>query len=380
MAKLNMTVLMMQLMEHIESAFNKISITTHFTSVKEIIASDDNSAEFIREVLHDENYTALEHDNPMFEFAKSRAQHSVLTFFIGLAFLDFCDFRRDIAKDVLNSDNEEDVISLWMLTALYHDWAYHSDDLRKMDLDFHKIIKYDLLTDDYKEVSWLQALQSFSSIHPHILAFTYDEIRAYDQYARRYHAERPDDTEKVDHGILSGIKIFDRLVKRIGAEISKGSNTASIQTRLLHSKIACLTIAQHNFFRSDNAMTDKKYGIALRKLHSTSDFKISMDTPLLLLLSLVDTFECIKRFGQAKNVRNYLQKNTILESIELCVSPEIISIDYSNLSTKIQKKDIILQECFTNYIGCLNSIGTWTSFSSNQGLDGVVTINMNNAS
>lgn len=127
-------------------------------------------------------------------------------------------------------------------------------------------------------------------------------------------------------------------------------------------------------------MTDKKYGIALRKLHSTSDFKISMDTPLLLLLSLVDTFECIRRFGQAKNVRNYLQKNTILESIELCVSPEIISIDYSNLSTKIQKKDIILQECFTNYIGCLNSIGTWTSFSSNQGLDGVVTINMNNAS
>ena len=63
MAKLNMTVLMMQLMEHIESAFNKINITTHFTSVKEIIASDDNSAEFIREVLHDENYTALEHDN-----------------------------------------------------------------------------------------------------------------------------------------------------------------------------------------------------------------------------------------------------------------------------------------------------------------------------
>ena len=78
----------------------------------------------------------------MFEFAKSRAQHSVLTFFIGLAFLDFCDFRRDIAKDVLNSDNEEDVISLWMLTALYHDWAYHSDDLRKMDLDFHKISVY----------------------------------------------------------------------------------------------------------------------------------------------------------------------------------------------------------------------------------------------
>lgn len=379
MKELNITISTNHLMECIEAVYYRSGIVTHFSSVKEIIASDENSAAFIREVLDDESFSALEHENPLFEFAKSRAQHSVLTFFIGLVFLDFCDFRREIANTVLNSYNEKDVISLWMLTALYHDWGYHSNDLTKMDLDFRKIIKYDLLTDDYKEESWLQILQDFSRLHPHILAYTYDEIKNYDRYARSYHAKYPNDTEKVDHGILGGMKIFDRLVKRIGVEVSKDVITSSTQKRLLCIKIACLTIAQHNIFKSSSVENDKNYGIDLRKLHSTSDFKISMDTPLLLLLSLVDTFECIKRFGQAKNESKYLQKNTILESITLGVSPQIITIDYSNLSDKIQKKDTNLHECFTKYINGLYNIGTWTSFSCKQGHDGIVTINLNKA-
>ena len=380
MKELDKTISTNQLMEYIEAAFYRSGIVTHFPSVKEIIASDENSAAFIREVLDDEDYTALEYDNPLFEFAKSRAQHSVLTFFIGLVFLDFCYLRRNIAKTVLNSDDEKDVISLWMLTALYHDWGYHSNDLTKMDLDFRKIIKYDLLTDDYKEESWLQVLQDFSRLYPHILAYSYDEIKSYDKYARSYHAKYLSDTEKVDHGILGGMKIFDRLVKRIGAEASKKAITSSTQKRLLSIKIACLTIAQHNIFKSNSVESDKNYGIDLRKLHSTSGFKISMDTPLLLLLSLVDTFECIKRFGQAKNESKFLQKNTILESITLGVSPQIIKIDFSDLSDRIQKKDTNLQECYNDYIGSLQNIGAWTSFSCKQGLDGIVSIKMSNSS
>ena len=117
MKQFDMTIPTMQLMEHNEATFNKSSTTTRYSSIKEIIATDENSAAFIREVLDDENYTALERDNPLFEFAKSRAQHSVLTFFIGLAFLDFCGFRRVIAKTVLHSDDEKDVISLWILAT-----------------------------------------------------------------------------------------------------------------------------------------------------------------------------------------------------------------------------------------------------------------------
>ena len=81
MKELDKTISTNQLMEYIEAAFYRSGIVTHFPSVKEIIASDENSAAFIREVLDGEDYTALEYDNPLFEFAKSRAQHSVLTFF-----------------------------------------------------------------------------------------------------------------------------------------------------------------------------------------------------------------------------------------------------------------------------------------------------------
>lgn len=188
-----------------------------------------------------------------------------------------------------------------------------------------------------------------------MLAYTYDEIRAYDAYAREFHKGRHD-TEMVDHGILSGALIFDRLAKGI----RKDAPNDAVK-RLRFTKTACLTIAQHNIFKSPNIETDKKYGDTLQKLHSTSDFRISLDTPLLLLLSLVDTFECIKRFGQSENERQYLQKHTILQSIVLDVLPDSLSIDYATLSGRIQAKDERLRECFTRYKNGLCGIDYWTA-------------------
>ena len=63
----------------------------------------------------------------MYEFAKSRAVHSVLTFFVGLAFMGFGDLTNAIAKSVLNTNDSKDVVRLWMLTSLYHDWGYYSE-------------------------------------------------------------------------------------------------------------------------------------------------------------------------------------------------------------------------------------------------------------
>ncbi len=358
------------LMALVEEAFIKANLPTRFKNVCEIIASDDNSAEFIREVLQDKEYRSADQSSPTYEFSKSRAQHSVLTFFVGLIFMEFGDFRQKIGDAVFNSGKSENVIRLWMLTALYHDWGYYSEDVKKEDLDFRKIIKYNLLTDDYGDVEWLHPLKNFSIAHPHILAYTYDEIMAYDQYSRLYH-KCSDDTERVDHGILGGIKIFDRLVR----EISKDA-TSIREERLLFAKIACLTIAQHNIFKSNSKNSDLKYGDALRKLHSNSEFRISMDTPLLLLLSLVDTFECIKRFGQAQNERNYLKKKTILESIEVSVSSTRIKINYSLLEKRIQDKDQELKDCFSKYFTRLFEIDSWTTFSTHKELEKTISIQM----
>ena len=343
------------LMVQIETAFNRFSIKTNFTSVKDIIDSDESSARFIREVLHDEDYNTFDSSNSMYQFSKSRAQHSVLTFLVGLVFMDFCGFNHEISKKVLNSDSEEDAIQLWMLTALYHDWGYYSEDLKKGNLDYGSITKYDLLSDTYENAEWLNPIRDFSIRYPHVLAYNYEEIKAYDRYARSFHENRPKDTERVDHGILAGVKIFDRLVRGIGKNPEAGQGN-----RLLKAKMACLTIAQHNIFKSSSFDSDSKYGDQLKKLHSTSDFRINMDTPLLLLLCLVDTFECIKRFGQADNERTYLQKTTILNSIAITIHPDSVAIDYTQLANRIQAKDIELQNCFAWYISCLCGIGSWT--------------------
>ena len=366
------------LINRIEDAFIKAKLPTRYNSVSEIIASDENSASFIREVLHDNEYSALNQNNPMYEFAKSRAQHSVLTFFIGLVFLEFCHFDEMIANDVLETNDRTEAVRLWMLTALYHDWGYHSEDVQKPELDFGKITKYDLLTDEYGKEAWLHPIQDFSQRHPSVLAYTYDEIKAYDRYARGYHAKNDNDTERVDHGILSGVKIFERLAKEIRkvALTELTINADYIEKRLRYAKIACLTIAQHNIFKSSNKDKDVEYGDALIKLHSTSSFRISRETPLLLLLSLVDTFECIKRFGQSKNERKYLQKGTILQSIALDVHQESISIDYTELAAKIQEKDNSLRECFTRYKKDICGICSWTVFVVEQVSDEHIVIRL----
>ena len=113
----------LHLLGRIEAAFQKAGISTCYQSVGEIIATDEDSAAFIREVLTDSEYTSPQEDSPIYQFAKSRAQHSVLTFFVGLVFLEFCDFEQMIARNVLKSEDRADVVRLWMLTALYHDWG-----------------------------------------------------------------------------------------------------------------------------------------------------------------------------------------------------------------------------------------------------------------
>lgn len=367
-----------QLMESIETAFKKSGISTRFDTVEEIIKTDENSAAFIREVLHDEDYHIPDHADSMYAFAKSRAQHSVLTFFVGLVFLEFGNLGDEILEKVVGSNDKMDMISLWMLTALYHDWGYYSEDLRKSELNLNKLTKYFLLTDAYNEPDWLLHINGFTKKHPHVLAYSYDEIRAYDQYARTIHPFNENDMERIDHGILGGVKIFDRLVRGISRDVKAHleTNLNAITKRLVFAKIACLTIAQHNIFKSEDADHDQKYGDELRKLHSDSPFRISTDTPLLMLLSLVDTFECIKRFGKLDKESKYLQHITILKNIKLSISLHSIAIFYSSLMEKIEKKDELLKQVYSKYLESLCKIGTWTAFSAIKEADNTISIRM----
>ena len=114
----------LELLQHMELALKRTGLKTRFNTVSEILENDENSAEFIRAVLHDDDFIDLTPKNDLYEFSKDRARHSVITFLIGIVLMDFYDIGKVITNKLLNNKSKEQLTHLWMLTSLYHDWAY----------------------------------------------------------------------------------------------------------------------------------------------------------------------------------------------------------------------------------------------------------------
>lgn len=198
------------------------------------------------------------------------------------------------------------------------------------------------------------------------MAYTYKEIEAYDDYARKkLHPRFPEDHELLDHGILGGVKIFDRLVRRQVKRRKDDEDYSSkeYEQDLLNAKASCLTIAQHNIFKSSSTSDDVKYGPELTKLHSPSNFVISINTPLLLLMSLVDTFECVKVFGKSNNVHGSLRASTVLGKISVIVNLDSVIADFSKLAEYINN-NLALIDKLDHHIGQVCDLNKWTAFTA----------------
>lgn len=324
--------------------------------LEDVLATDEDCAAFIRQVLDDASYSiaGATRNKKQYDFSKDRAKHSVITYFMGLILAKFGDLEARINSLMPESGTFE---HLWMLTALYHDWGYYSDRINNGSLKLRSVVKHYLLSDIDLD-SRLGKLANYEISHPEALAYSYDEIEEYDAYARRYHGLRPNDYEKIDHGILGGVIIYDRLIKKA---LGFGKND-----ECLAAKASCVTIAQHNIFKSSSEKMDLEYGSRLKKLFHDSSFVITTETPLLFLLSLVDTIECVKRFSGESNKDRYFHTKTVLSNIELDVSRERIRIDYRKFRTAIEKKnknvlEASLAERYRKYTDGILSFDHWTS-------------------
>ncbi len=326
--------------------------------IQEFITDDAKSVEFIRSILQDDEFNMPSRGDLLYNLAKARARHSAITFLIGLVLFKFENFERMILDSsyMQRTDGHTAAVRLWMLTALYHDYGYSLTDIRNAEIGLKSKIKYYLLDDTYPHEQ-LKILRQFSTCHEDALAYTYDEIEEYDKCSRRW-GWRQRSEEKVDHGILGGVRIFDRLVKRAIKEFPINSK------ELIAIKTSCLTIAQHNIFKSESKETDNYYGDTLTKLYYASPFVIDNCAPLLLLLSLVDTFECVKKLSKGENEKQYLKTLSILSSISLRVSQEELTIDFSKLDKRIQDKNSeILKTAYMDYKQNLLKLEHWTSFA-----------------
>ena len=302
----------------------KLDTKSGYETIDEFITDDGKSMQFIKSLSN-----VFEVNNGgVYEIAKIRARHSVITFLMGMIF------------------------RLWLLTSLNHDIAYFSDRLKNGKIDYKKTFKY-YLFDENSEDDFLKYVRLFPKQYMSTLAYSYEEILLYDKYARKYHKEKGDTKEQVDHGILGGVITFYNSIRKIK---KSGCN----ENEILIAEASSLTIAQHNIFKSSSKECDRKYPEGLlKKLGHDSSFRINRKTPLLLLLSLVDTIECVKKFGkkdQEDNGNKSFEALTVLKSIFVFSDKEKIEIDLSEFAKKMKKKGIDKEE----YWKSISTLSNWT--------------------
>ena len=343
---------------------NNTDLSEQYPRIQEVIKDDTQSVAFIRAVLNDDSFGQPEEDSPLFNVTRARARHSVLTFFIGLVFAPFENdklFSR--FSGIYNATDDPTLgFSLWLNVSLNHDKGYYDDRIFKLSDKVKS--KYDLLTDDYPGA--LQSLNQYSKRFPGAMAYSYADILQYEKAAMAFHVKQKAGEKKsekkqemVDHGILGGRLVFDRQVR----DALKAKEPPRAK-QLLQIKTCALTIAQHNMFKSATKEDDAAFPNKPPTLRHTSKFKISPKTPLLLFLSLIDTFECVKKFSKSEN-DFYLQTLTVLSKIKLSIDEHEIRIDYSELHDHIlSKRNDALIEKMDQYFDGMKTLGEWTDFAT----------------
>ena len=351
---------MKTMMEFIDIAFHLYGgYHGPYESVREFIGNDDKC---LRLIYH---FLDLGRDDTTVLYKKNfnRASHIIVTFLLGIGI----ETEQKILEgvNVLNSMPDE---YLWMLTALLHDYGYFRKELLvSKSLDDLKL-EYNLLTDQYLDKS-LSCLNGYTNNYAQYCTYSYKTIKNYYEYRRRHVFKGDENGEMNDHGIMGACLAFSQYVRfYLKNETTKtlisNEYVATLQkTEPLLYKTACLLASQHNMFRSESPEKDLEYReYGLTQLLSNTPILIDGRNPLLLMLSLVDTIECSKRFSKRTNRKKYLQTITILEKTSIEVSKEQIVIDYTELHQYMNKKDRIeLLSQLDRHIKNISGLGSWTS-------------------
>ncbi|MCH5171819.1 MAG: hypothetical protein J1F31_03180 [Erysipelotrichales bacterium] len=324
---------------------------------------DEAETKSFSELIKDENlcldfvYKIYEFSDTKSQLNKHRASHIIVNWLMGIG-LD----------RVLKLPNHSGLQSLffsqlWLQTSIIHDYGYFCKEIREKNVLLKKITdKYDLLI-DYYDVDFLKCLNNFSDSEEmkNCLTYKYDLIRNYFEYSKEYHKD--DYNETCDHGIVGGCLAFKRYCENIKKAKNAGIEPSDVITKI--QKMACIVAASHNIYKSADKSQDEIYiENKLCDILSTSEIKITRSNKLLLILSLVDTIECTKRFSAKKDPKNYLIQTTTLKYVDIFIENNVIKLDYSRLYeyiTKTRKSDE-MKENLDKHIKGIKNLPNWTEF------------------
>ncbi len=263
--------------------------------------------EFIQNFLHRAGKNGGEgkanfYTNMFNMLPQMRIEHSNSIFFFGILIYEESILKDEILKEK-NPPGYKLFPFLWFLTALFHDFGYHYEEDKSYLINIQNIngVMVNLL----KKSDYFKLKGNIDKV-PKTLT---NNISNY------FNKRRFNDCI-LDHGIIAGIYLYDRLVANRRKRENENPNDSIFWQQSLEKQYATVaaTIAVHNMWFPDNNSieTYKKYNLDDLINHPLIKYK---EAPLLFLLGIVDTLDPIKAFKSRK-----LKTKTILQSINIFIT------------------------------------------------------------
>ena len=223
---------------------------------------------------------------------KGKHSHTVSMFFLGLSL-------KNIITCYLKDIQYETFSYIWFLSCLYHDIAFCQEDIcfntqnQTINLEYYLEkykIKYNVYNHHWNRINEYKY-------------FAENLIKNYFKYRLN--------NQKIDHGIIGGYLLFDRLIKNYKNKYNKKTcgNYDKFDTNGHHWEIkhqdyyaiAAQNIINHNIWLVDKqeviSKTYKHYGLSDLIISKNNNIKINIKkSPLLFYFGLLDTIEPTKTF------------------------------------------------------------------------------------
>ena len=301
-------------------------------------------------------------------FRKGKHIHTVVLYYLGIYLKDIIsDNLKHYLKHNINEGISKwfDFIYTWFLSCLYHDTAsvlednpvpIHSKDYFKQ-LDYY-LGKHAIRHDVYDH--------SFLKKETDVFTFPKELVKNYFFY-------RADCCHCVDHGIIGGFLLYDRLFANYNKAWEEASeehppvNYDCFKHRDLkwriehldHFAIIADSIIAHNIWYSSDGQLYKQYGLDTLIIPNAKRINMK-EKPLLFFLSLMDTIEPTKRFPD----RHALE---VLKAFEIIFEHDTNKLSITRLTDIDSKK----------YFDVLESSETWLDISIERINDEKIKISIN---
>ena len=271
-----------------------------------------------------------------------RYNHILFTFVLGILLSDFLNLKTRIENDYKKyfKTKENIFLKVWLILSLYHDYGYFIQEEYKK---FKKLddVPVNNRIFDFEEQNRVYEWFGLKPEKTKKLRYNEDII---EKYYECYANSNMNSNEPIEHGILGGYVLYDAILNNNANNQDKlkkffKQNLDEFSNDVLDNNIyvdICYRIIEHNIWAIDTSnkfFSNFNNNKVLEPIYKNKFPKIGTDESLLMLLSLTDTIEYIKRLSITgiDNPNSQNRPSTLAKKIYINVSNDEINIDTFNV-------------------------------------------------